>query len=95
MIKREYYSIRTGKIEPDQKMNFEVLKKLFLITYNKLNRDGYFQKHFGIYCCDGFIEGELGPDLEPITFINLRKENLFPVHTNLPNYDEDDLFDMI
>ncbi|WP_295772133.1 hypothetical protein [uncultured Mucilaginibacter sp.] len=95
MIKREYYSVRTGKIAPNEKMNLEVLKKLFLITYNKLSKDGYFQKYFGIDCMDGFIEGELGEDVDSMIYINLRKENLYPIHENLSNYNEDDLFDVI
>lgn len=65
------------------------------MTYNKLNKDGYFQKYFGINCEDGFIEGELGDDVSVMIFINLRKDNLFPVYEKLPDYSEDDLFDMI
>lgn len=95
MIRREYFSVRTGKISPDQEVNFEVLKKLFLVTYKKLTSEGYFQKYFGIDCTDGYIEGELGSEIDAIVFVNLRKENLYPVIQNLPNYTEDDLFDML
>lgn len=95
MIKREYYSVRTGILTPDKKMSFDILKKLFSIAYNKLWKDGYFQKQFGVDCCDGFVEGELGEDIDSFIFINLRKENLYPIWKNLPNYTEDDLFDMI
>ena len=63
-------------------MNFEILKKLFLIAYSKLNKDGYFQKYFGIDCSDGFVEGELGEDIESMIFINIRKENLYPIYKN-------------
>lgn len=95
MIKRNYYSVRTGKITPDQQVNFEVLKKLFSVTFNKLTSDGYFQKYFGIECTDGFIPGELGEEIEAIMFVNLRKDNLYPIYKNLPNYTEDDFFDVI
>jgi len=95
MIKREYYSVRTGKLKPDQNIDFEVLKKLFLIAYNKLLKAGYFQKYFGINCLDGFIVGELGEDISAMIFVNLRKENLYPIYEKLPQYTEDDLFDMI
>lgn len=95
MIKRNYYSVRTGKISPDQQVNFEVLKKLFSVTYNKLNTDGYFQKYFGINCEDGYIPGELGEEIEAMIFVNLRKDNLYPIYQNLPNYTEDDFFDII
>ncbi|MFV0177785.1 hypothetical protein OBK27_12710 [Empedobacter falsenii] len=95
MIKREYYSVRTGKITPDQQVNFEVLKKLFSVTYRKLESDGYFQKYFGIDCQDGYIPRELGEDIEAIMFVNLRKDKLYPIWQNLPNYSEDDFFDII
>ena len=95
MIKRNYYSVRTGKISPDHQVNFEVLKKLFSVTYNKLNSDGYFQKYFGINCEDGYIPGELGEEIDAIVFVNLRKDNLYPIYQNLPNYTEDDFFDII
>lgn len=95
MIKRNYYSVRTGKISPDQQVNFEVLKKLFSVTYNKLNSDGYFQKYFGINCEDGYIPGELGQDIDVIVFVSLKKDNLYPIYQNLPNYTEDDFFDII
>lgn len=95
MIKRDYYSVRTGKITPDQQINFEVLKKIFLITYNKLWSEGYFQKYFGIDCTDGYYNGELGFDIEAIMFINLRKENLYPIEKHIKDYSEDDFFDVV
>lgn len=95
MIKRNYYSVRTGKIPPDNQVNFEILKRLFLITYKKLNNEGYFQKYFGIDCTNGFIEGVIGSDVDAYMFVNLRKENLYPIYSNLSNYTEDDLFDVL
>lgn len=95
MKKRNYYSARTGKILPDQKMDFEVLKRCFSIIYTKLESEGYFQKYFGIDCQDGYIPGELGLQIGEIIFINLRKDNLYPIHTNLQNYTEDDFFDIV
>jgi len=95
MIKRQYYSVRTGKIPPDQQVNFEVLKRLFLVAYNRLTSEGYFQKYFGIDCTDGYLEGLFGPNIDAHVFVNLKKENLFPVQANLEHYNEDDLFDMI
>lgn len=87
--------MRTGKISPDNEVNFDVLKKLFLIVYKKLDTEGYFQKYFGINCTDGYIEGELGGEIEAIVFVNLRKEQLYPIIENLSNYTEDDFFDML
>ena len=95
MIKRKYYSLRTGKIPNEQMLTFEVLKKLILIAYRKLDQDGYFQKYFGIDCVDGYLPGELGEDIESVLYINLRKENLFPIVKKLSDYTEDDLFDVL
>ncbi|HQT58677.1 hypothetical protein [Daejeonella sp.] len=76
-------------------LTFEVLKKLILIAYRKLDQDGYFQKYFGIDCVDGYLPGELGEDIESVLYINLRKENLFPIGKKLSDYTEDDLFDVL
>jgi hypothetical protein len=95
MIKRQYYSVRTGKITPDDEVNFDVLKQFFLLKLNKLNIEGYYQKYFGIDCTDGSMLGLLGEDLGSIMFVNLRKKNLYPIIENLENYSEDDLFDVL
>ncbi|MFA7326590.1 MAG: hypothetical protein WC121_08005 [Candidatus Kapaibacterium sp.] len=95
MIKRDYYSVRTGKITSDQTVNFDVLIRMFNITYNRLENEGYFQKYFGIDCNDGYISGVLGEDIDAIMFINLRKNNLYPISTNLTHYTEDDFFDIV
>ncbi|MEZ4802392.1 MAG: hypothetical protein R2797_06430 [Gelidibacter sp.] len=96
MNKRDYYSVRTGKIKPNQEIDLKVLKRLFLVIYRKLEEDGYFQKYFGYYCVDqGEVSGELGSDLDSIFFIHLKKENLFPIHGKIDSYEEDDLFDVI
>ena len=59
------------------------IKKLFLVIYKRLDTEGYFQKYFGIDCTDGFIEGQLGSEIDAIVFVNLRKENLYPILLNL------------
>jgi hypothetical protein len=95
MKKRTYYSVRAGLTPDDQKIDFETLKKMFLILYKKLVNEGLFQKHFGIDCTDGFIEGTLGEDVDAAMFVNLRKQNLYPIFEKLPNYTEDDFFDVL
>ncbi|MGL2999921.1 hypothetical protein [Flavobacterium sp. RSSB_23] len=95
MIKRNYYSVRTGKLTPDSTINFDVLKQLFLMSYKILEKAGYFQKYFGVDCSDGFIEGQIGENIDAYVFINLRKENLFPIETKLKDYNEDDFFDVL
>ena len=63
MNKRDYYSVRTGKIKPNKEIDLKVLKRLFLFIYRKLENDRYFQKYFGYYCVDQEeFAGELGED---------------------------------
>ncbi len=96
MIKREYYSVRKGLIPQSAEVDFQVLKKLFLIIYKKLESEGYFQKYFGFYCVDqGEIYGELGDDINTMLFINLRKSNLWSIVEKLEYYSEDDFFDIL
>lgn len=94
LIKREYYSSRKGLIQ-DSAIDTKLLKKLFLIVFNNLNNEGYFQKYFGIECTDGSINGELGWDIDTVLFINLKKDNLWPIYRHIEEYSEDDVFDMI
>ena len=94
-LKREYYSVRTGLIPKDSELEFSSIKKLFCLAYRTLEGEGYFQKYFGTNCTDGYMEGELGPEVETIIEINLRKSNLFPFAEKANDYNEDDLFDVI
>lgn len=94
MIKRDYYSVRTGKTNPDQQVNFEVLKKLFLITYNKIRNEEYFIEYLGGNSDRGYITGKLG-DVKDILYVNLRKENLYPIEEHINKYSEEDFFDMV
>lgn len=97
MLKRNYYSLRTGKITQNEELDFEIFKKQFLIIYNLLEKEYYFQKYYGFDCVDApdFLWGELGSDIETVFFISLRKNNLYPIRPNLEDYIEDDLFDVI
>lgn len=95
MIKRNYYSVRTGKLDSDGKIDFEMLKNLFLSNYNILDKAGYFQKHFGFECSDGFQIGQIGEQFDDYVFLNIRKGNLFPIETKLENYTEEDFFDIL
>lgn len=52
MKKRNYYSQRTNTEDGRTIISLDVLKRLFVITYNKLDNEGYFQKYFGFYCVD-------------------------------------------
>lgn len=96
MKRRDYYSTRTGKISETPEITLKMLKKLFMVSYDKLDEDGYFQKYFGYYCVDqGDVKGELGIDINSMIFLGIKKDGLWPLRTKFEDYTEDDLFDMI
>ena len=81
-IKKEYYSSRTGKLTETAEVTLKLLKKLFLITYEKLDDDGYFQKYVGYWCVDQEeVHGELGRDIDSMIFLVIKKEGLWPIRT--------------
>lgn len=43
MIKRNYYSVRTRNLDSERKIDFKMLKKLFLSNYNILDKAGIFK----------------------------------------------------
>lgn len=96
MKHRDYYSTRIGKNIETPEITLKLLKKLFIVFYNKLTAEGYFQKYFGYWCVDqGDVNGELGADIDSMIFLSIKKEELWPLITKIEYYSEDDLFDMI
>jgi len=96
MKEKPYYSVRTGKHPLSGSIDLPMLIKLFRTLYEHFDTEGYFQEHLGFDCVDaGFIPGTLGHDLEGILVLELRKTNLCPIRSQLDNYTEDDLFDII
>lgn len=93
---RKYYSVRTGKNREIQKINLEMLKRLFLGIYRDLQDQFYFQEALGYNCVDaGFVPGITGRDTEMYVFRKLRKSGLWPIEEKIVNYSEEDLFDII
>jgi hypothetical protein len=91
MEDKKYYSLRKEMISDEQQMSFENLKKTFLIAYNSLKVGLYFQK---------YLEETVSRQGHPISvenkiFLKLRKDSLYPIEEYLPNYTEEDLFDII
>lgn len=96
MREKRYYSIRTGKNPLSRSIDLPMLIKLFRTNYIHFDKEGYFQQDFGFNCVDaGFIPGTLSQDLEGFLVLELMKSNLYPIYTQLDNYTEDDLFDII
>jgi hypothetical protein len=93
---RKYYSVRTGKNPQAEAIDLVVLRRLFKTLFLQLESDGCFQKSLGFECVDaGFIPGDVGHDVEGAVLLALRKTGLTPIHMQIDEYSEDDLFDMI
>ena len=88
MKRRDYYSTRTGKITETPEITWKVLKKLFMVSYDKLIDDGYFQKYFGYYCVDqGEVNGELGNDINSMIFLGIKKEGFWPLSVGISHFN--------
>lgn len=92
--RRDYFSVRTGRLEVNAQMDLQVLRKCFVSTYSSFENRGFFQEHLGTNCVDGYIQGKVG-DLETYAFIKLRRDNLFPIWRRQNDLCEDEIFDLI
>lgn len=93
---RQYYSVRKGLDPRLTQLDLSLLRELFLPIYQEFDRQGYFQEAFGYDCVDaGYVPGCVGYDVKAYFFRKLRKPNLWPIETNLAEYTDDDLFDVI
>lgn len=70
MSEREYFGIRKGFIKKDNHFTLDNFKRAFLLLYQELVRQGYFQKYFGKECVDGNDIGELGPDISMAVYLD-------------------------
>lgn len=96
MSDRPYYSQRAGRGPATAALSLDDLKRLFRSQHEQLEQEGYFQEDLGFYCVDAdFIPGRLGTDLQAEILLSLRKPNLWPIHSTIERWSEDDLFDMV
>lgn len=96
MSNRPYYSQRAGRGPATAALGLNDVKRLFKSQYEQLEQEGYFQQDLGFHCVDsGFNPGLLGTDLQAEILLSLRKPNLWPIHSTIDNWSEDDLFDML
>lgn len=96
MSNRSYYSQRAGRGAATAALELNDVKRLFKSQYEQLEQEGYFQQDLGFHCVDsGFNPGLLGTDLQAEILLSLRKPNLWPIHSTIDNWSEDDLFDML
>ena len=94
MTVRRYYSQRKGSQAGGIDRN--ILEKAFKALYFILDKESYFQEALGYHCVDqGWVAGTLGEDPESYVYLQLRKEDLFPLSNEVEDYEEEDLFDLI
>lgn len=91
---KKYYAQRKGaKVEP---LDFDTLKKAFVLKFEELKNNFYFREATGYECVDqGTMPGLWGSDPESFWFLKLRMHNLWPVRENIASYDEPKLFSVI
>jgi len=94
MKPREYYSVRTRRIDHEFDFDLETLRDLFFAVFSEFKTKGYFQEHIGTDCEDGWIDGIHG-DIQKYAFKRLRRPNLFPLRTRRDDLSEDEIFDLV
>lgn len=95
MSEHTFYSIRTGKNQNKDGFALDDLKNLFQRVYNNMTEEGYFSESFGYWCVDADnVPGKVS-DVELEILLKIRKKTLWPVHTYIEQYSEEDLFDII
>jgi len=91
MVKKQYYSIRTGKIQDLANLNLESLLELFGSAYRGFERKGYFREYLSDH-----IQHE---SIDVYIYRHVHKLNLWPIDMAYENqrkkYSEEDLFDII
>lgn len=93
---RSYYSQRAGRGPASATLGLQDLRRVFKAQFDQLESESYFQEFLGFECVDaGFVPGSIGTDLQAELLLTLRKPNLWPVHSTIDNWTEDDLFDMV
>ncbi len=93
---RPYYSQRAGRPPSSASLSLEDFKRVFKAQFDQFESEGYFQEYLGYECVDaGFVPGLVGTDLQAELLITLRKPNLWPVHSTIDGWSEDDFFDMV
>lgn len=96
MTERPYYSQRAGRGPATAALGLNDLKRVFKAQFGEFENEGYFQEYLGYDCVDaGFVPGLVGTDLQTELLLTLRNPNLWPVHSTIDAWSEDDLFDMI
>jgi hypothetical protein len=92
---KQYYAQRKG-VKPEP-FDFEMLKKAFILKFEKLEEGFYFRQATGYECVDEEepYSGLWGKDPETFFFFKLRMRDIWPIPKNIDSYDELKLFTVI
>ncbi|GAB6152944.1 hypothetical protein JCM17380_16940 [Desulfosporosinus burensis] len=94
MENKKYFGERTGGIKLGR-FDLEMLKKLFLNLFERLDNECYFQEAIGYYCTDGSVRGILGREIDSEIFLKTGLEDVWPIRSHLEEYEEVETFTMI
>lgn len=95
MEERLYYAQRKGVVK-EERIDFELLKKLFGNFYQGLKDKLYFLNATGYNCVDGRDRnGEWGRDVDIFIYSKTKLKNVWPIEKCLKYYDQDTLFTII
>ena len=88
MNNKKYYFERKGLTKSD-KIDFETLKELFYLVYQRFEDELYFQQVTGYQCVDkGKIRGLWGGNIEAFIYMKLRLRDVWPIEEKIKQYDE-------
>ena len=94
MMNKKYFGERTGAIKQG-KFDLEMLKKLFLNLYEKLDNECFFQEATGYCCTDGNVKGTLGREIESEIYLKTGLEDVWPIRIHIEEYGEVELLTMV
>ncbi len=98
---RRYYAARIG-VKPEP-INFDLLKKSFLLIYSELESKDYLYEALGHKCVDDGIDGDMfgsipglwGDDVESFIFRKTQLSDTWPLKDKLMAFNEIKLFSII
>lgn len=95
MVEKNYYAARKGILKPVP-MDFPMLRKIFLYTFNEFQKNFLLREAAGYSCVDvGEIHGLWGSDTNAHIYLKLKMDKIWPIPECIETYDEPTLFTVI
>ncbi len=94
MSNKKYYGERKG-LQKDP-MNFDLLKRVFLLKFKQMENGLYFQQATGYTCVDKKdLIGIWPQDIDTFIYSQIKLVNIWPIEENINDFDEVKLFTVI